>query len=125
MTILAPKVKTDIAEELLTDPVEERQVTVIYQEIVDAYYVYVDPDIRLIDEASGAEARLVSVLGIEVFPNYIFVEDLKTDPCLVFEPLPKGCRSFMLYEPARDNLRPFRVPNIQRNDQDVYRISVG
>lgn len=125
MTIITPKVKIDVAEELLEKTAEERQVTVIYREIVDAWFIYVDPDIRLIDEQTGAEARLISVLGAPLFPDHINVQDITCDPCLIFEPLPKACRSFMLYEPKREGLRPFRVPNISRNETDVYPIKVG
>jgi hypothetical protein len=124
MTILAPKVKTEIAEELLEQPAEERQVTIVYGSFINCYSVYVDPAIRLIDEDSGAEARLITAFHIGILPSNTLVSEITADPQLIFEGLPKSCRSFALYEPARPGLTPFRAPGIRRNDTDLYVLEI-
>ena len=131
MPVLKPRVtvtpitRVELSEELLEQTAEERQVLVIYTLPINYYSIYVDPNTRLIDEATGAEARLVKAFNIAIYPEYTLVTPEMAEPRLVFEPLPRDCRSFILYEPNQPYMIPFRVRGIVRNELDVYGIQVG
>lgn len=124
-TVLEPTVdvRVDIAEELLTAPRVERQVTVVLTDFSSSS-VYADPEAVLICEQTGARSRLLTCTHLELYPGSTLVRDLPESPCLVFEPLPEDCKSFLLQEPARRWRTPWVVSGIVRNDRDVYPLAV-
>ena len=126
-TLTLPTVTTDIAPELLEQYAAEQQIVVIIEvEPISwaSYAVYVDPKIRLIDPTTGAEARLVTAANVSLYPAMTVVDRMEGPAHLVFTTLPKSSQRFDLIEPKRPNLNPWRIPGIERNRTDVYRVKV-
>jgi len=100
MVLAPPDIQVDIDPELLEQYAEEKQIVIIVEEHLNADSVYVDPDIRLTDPATGAEARLVVAHNIPLYPDLIAVKSMPGPAHLVFNSLPEDCLRFTLSEPA-------------------------
>ncbi len=100
---------------------EERQ-TIVHctcnSEDSQAYRIW--PSTYLIEHGSDRRAKLLTAFNISFAPNWTLNDGRGFT--LIFEGLSKGCRSFDLIEmiPQAGGFEAF---NIQRNNEDVYRVS--
>ena len=80
--------------------------------------------IALVDKTSSARSKLVHAENISVAPQWTQIPDGVTyNFLLIFSALPKACKLFDLIEDI-PQAGGFFVPNISRNDTDVYHIDI-
>lgn len=78
----------------------------------------------LVDQDSGGRSKLIHAEKISVAPMWTLVPDSGTYSfLLVFEALPKSCKTFELIEHI-PQAGGFHVSNIQRSITDVYHINI-
>lgn len=78
----------------------------------------------LIDRAGGSRSGLIHAENISIAPLWTLIPDNSTHTfLLVFEALPKSCKQFDLVEEIPQP-GGFHVPDIFRNQQDVYHIDL-
>jgi hypothetical protein len=78
----------------------------------------------LIDRDSGSRSSLIHAENITLAPLWTMVPDKQDFSfLLIFSALPKGCTVFDLLEEIPQP-GGFHVPNIQRNQKDVYHLSI-
>ena len=78
----------------------------------------------LVDKTSSARSKLVHAENISVAPQWTQIPDGVTyNFLLIFSALPKACKLFDLIEDI-PQAGGFFVPNISRNDTDVYHIDI-
>jgi hypothetical protein len=79
----------------------------------------------LVDTISATRSKLVHAENISIAPVWTRIPDAREYSfLLVFSGLPKACRQFDLVEEIPEP-GGFFVRNIQRNETDVYHISVA
>ena len=78
----------------------------------------------LVDKASSHRSSLLHADNITLYPNWTPVFGGSTYVfTLLFSALPSSCKSFDLFEEIPQS-GGFFVPNIKRNELDVYRIVI-
>lgn len=78
----------------------------------------------LIDQGSGFKSALMHAENISIAPLWTLIPDNTTHNfLLIFEALPKSCSHFDLIEEIPQP-GGFHVKNIQRNQKDVYHITL-
>ena len=120
MEVIKPNIKVD----LKIDTQEERQ-TIVHCKINvpnDDLLLRIWKSTYLRDNASAYKAEIVTAYNISFHPiwtvaqpNHVFT--------LIFKGLNKSCNTFDLIEDIPQS-GGFYVPNIQRNNSDVYTILV-
>ncbi len=79
----------------------------------------------LVDVASGSRAALVHAENISIAPQWTLIPDNQVFRfLLIFRGLPKSCTSFHLLEDI-PQAGGFYVPDIPRNETDVYHIDIA
>lgn len=79
----------------------------------------------LTDRASGTRARLLHAENISFAPVWTLIPDSTTFSfLLIFSSLPKSCKQFDMVEEIPQP-GGFHVRNIQRNQKDVYHITLS
>lgn len=79
----------------------------------------------LTDRGSGTRARLLHAENISFAPVWTLIPDRTTFSfLLIFSSLPKSCKQFDLVEEIPQP-GGFHVQNIQRNQRDVYHITLS
>ncbi|MET3732754.1 hypothetical protein [Moheibacter stercoris] len=123
-------IETDIQEEIFIDPellaeIEEESQVIVHCEISpipEENFARIWPTTYLVDNATGLKYPLVYADGITMYPVWTRIpEGVTMRFSLYFKGLPKSCLSFDLMEiiPAPG---AFHVPNIPRNQTDVYQV---
>jgi hypothetical protein len=78
----------------------------------------------LIDHVSGTKSQLVHAENISIAPLWTVIPDNKVHNfILIFSALPKGCKIFDLVEEIPQP-GGFHIRNIQRNERDVYHVTM-
>ena len=78
----------------------------------------------LVDIGSEFRAKLVHAENISYAPQWTLIPDKKTFRfLLIFEGLPRSCTQFNLLEDI-PQAGGFFVPNIPRNETDVYHVDI-
>lgn len=111
----------------------------IHPELLNDSYVYVhcsfnntfkDMLIRiwkttfLVDRSSAAKAPLIHAENISYAPQWTLIPDNSVYTfLLIFNGLPKSCKLFDLVEEISQP-GSFYIPNIHRNDRDVYHVRI-
>ena len=119
---MQPETETEEVTEVKTLESEERQTIVhckCYGEGTDAYRIW--PSTYLIEHGSDRRARLITAFNISFAPQWTLNDGRGFT--LVFEGLSKTCKSFDLIEMI-PQAGGFEVFNIQRNEMDVYHVTV-
>ena len=122
-TVLEEKIFIDA--ELLTNIEEESQVIVHCQMDADEYAnaARIWPSTFIIDNQSGKRCRLVFSDGITMYPNWTYIkEGSSLSFTLIFNGLPKSCKSFDLVE-IIPQAGGFEYRKIARNKSDVYHVN--
>ena len=121
-TILEEKIFIDA--ELLTNIEEESQVIIHCRMNADEYAnaARIWPSTFLIDNITGKRCQLVFADGITMYPNWTYIEENSSlDFTLIFNGLPKSCKSFDLVE-LIPQAGGFEYRKIPRNKTDVYHV---
>ncbi|CAM3336832.1 hypothetical protein NZD85_04640 [Empedobacter stercoris] len=121
-TILEEKIFIDT--ELLTNIEEESQVIIHCCMNADEYAnaARIWPSTFIIDNQSGKRCQLVFADGITMYPNWTYIEEKSSlNFTLIFNGLPKSCRSFDLVE-IIPQAGGFEYRKINRNKSDVYHV---
>ncbi|GGF05552.1 hypothetical protein SAMN05443634_11297 [Chishuiella changwenlii] len=121
-TILEEKIFIDA--ELLTNIEEESQVIIHCRMNADEYAnaARIWPSTFLIDNTTGKRCQLVFADGITMYPNWTYIEENSSlDFTLIFNGLPKSCKSFDLVE-LIPQAGGFEYRKIPRNKTDVYHV---
>ena len=80
------------------------------------------PSTFIIDNQSGKRCQLVFADGITMYPNWTYIEEKSSlNFTLIFNGLPKSCRSFDLVE-IIPQAGGFEYRKINRNKSDVYHV---
>lgn len=79
----------------------------------------------LIGKACGSKSKLMHAENITFAPLWTLVpENFDYHFLLIFESLPRDCKVFdLLEDTAQDG--GFFIPNIKRNDSDVYQVQIN
>ena len=126
MAEIAEKVKIEIAPELTQELKNENQVIVhcMFPAKMDEYYLRIWPTTYLVCKHTQSRAKIIHQENISLVPNWT-----KVNPSenffftLIFEGLPKSCRSFDMIEEIPQS-GGFAVRNMIRNNADVYRVVI-
>lgn len=124
MNMTIPKEKIYIDSELLTTIEEESQVIIHCCMNADEYAnaARIWPSTFIIDNQSRKRCQLVFVEGITMYPNWTYIEEGSSLYFkLIFNGLPKSCKSFDLVE-IIPQAGGFEYRKIKRNKSDVYHI---
>lgn len=79
----------------------------------------------LVDHSSGVKVSLVHAENISIAPLWTVVTDNKVHTfILIFSALPKSCKQFDLREEIPQP-GGFHIKNIQRNERDVYHVTMN
>ena len=79
----------------------------------------------LIDNISGTRSKLIHAENISIAPVWTQIPDkVEYSFLLIFSGLPKSCKQFDLVEEIKEP-GGFLVPNIARNETDVYHINIS
>lgn len=82
------------------------------------------PTIYLIPKGTVIHCKLIKSFNIVLYPKWQLIAQGKTHNfTLIFEGLPADCKQFDLVEVIPEP-NGFDVRNIERNEQDVYNVSV-
>ncbi len=128
-TLTPAGTEKDIAVQLLTDTIPEESGQVIIHASITCQasweMVRIWKTTFLIDRHSNHESRLILADNISFAPNWTpIVKGQTLRFTLVFEALPKNCRSFdfaeIISEPGG-----FFIEGITRNQTDVYRVDLS
>lgn len=119
--------------------VEDKVLASIEPSVIEDSYVYVhcyfdnsweEALIRiwrttfLVDHVSGAKSSLVHAENISIAPMWTVIPDNRVHTfILIFSALPKTCKVFDLVEEIPQP-GGFHVRNIQRNESDVYHVTM-
>lgn len=124
------EVEIKIDPELLIETEEEGQVIVHCSFYNDPRLYVGDIGVRvwketfLIDEQSGLMNQMVKAFGIVYQPKWYFIQPGETKKfTMVFEALPKSCKSFTLAEIIPQS-GAFVVKGIRRNATDIYHVKL-
>lgn len=121
-TVLEEKIFIDA--ELLTNIEEESQVIIHCTMIADEYAnaARIWPSTFIVDNNTGKRCKMVFADGITMYPNWTYIEENSTlNFTLIFNGLPKNCKSFDLVE-IIPQAGGFEYRKIPRNKSDVYHV---
>lgn len=116
--------KIFIDSELLTNIEEESQVIIHCCMTADEYAnaARIWSSTFIIDNQSGKRCQLVFADGITMYPNWTYIEEGSSlNFTLIFNGLPKSCKSFDLVE-IIPQAGGFEYRKINRNKSDVYHV---
>ena len=116
--------KIFIDSELLTNIEEESQVIIHCCMTADEYAnaARIWSSTFIIDNQSGKRCQLVFADGITMYPNWTYIEEGSSlNFTLIFNGLPKSCKSFDLVE-IIPQAGGFEYRKINRNKSDVYHL---
>ena len=116
--------KIFIDSDLLTNIEEESQVIIHCCMTADEYAnaARIWSSTFIIDNQSGKRCQLVFADGITMYPNWTYIEEGSSlNFTLIFNGLPKSCKSFDLVE-IIPQAGGFEYRKINRNKSDVYHV---
>ena len=116
--------KIFIDSELLTNIEEESQVIIHCSMTADEYAnaARIWSSTFIIDNQSGKRCQLVFADAITMYPNWTYIEEGSSlNFTLIFNGLPKSCKSFDLVE-IIPQAGGFEYRKINRNKSDVYHV---
>ncbi len=119
-SITKTKTKTDPA--LLAD-VEEKGHIIVHCRIDILVNVRIWRSTFLIDAKTGRRAKLLHAENITFYPEWKSFHGEYPHFTLIFESLPKSCKSFHLHEIIPES-GGFLKNNIARNKKDVYHVTL-
>jgi len=125
-----PVIKPEVDSEVLTSidswTLEDQHVYVhcYYKNDLPEMLIRVWRSTFLVDKVSGAKSELVHAEKISFAPQWTIISGKKTFSfLLIFSALPKECKVFDLVEDI-PQAGGFFVPNIKRNELDVYHVDI-
>ena len=122
------KGKHVIDEDLLSLPVEERQVVIHIDNhpcshncvaVRDCSF-RIDSKVFLLSNLSPSKSVLIHAINVEVNKDIVFSKRVSKFS-LIFSGLPKSATSFDFIEPGKTG---WRLLNIKRNKKDVYNLKI-
>ena len=120
-----PEIKEKIEDKIDVKTLEsEERQTIVHCSCGDASEVYairIWPSTFLIEHGTEKRVNLITAFNISFAPQWTLNDG--EGFTLIFEGLSKGCTSFDLKEIIPQD-GGFEVLNIQRNQSDVYQISI-
>jgi hypothetical protein len=123
---IKPKVETDVLTAIDSWTLEDHHVYVhcYYKNDLPEMLIRVWRSTFLIDKVSGAKSGLVHAEKISFAPQWTIIQGKITFSfLLIFSALPKDCNVFDLIEDI-PQAGGFFVPNIKRNELDVYHVDI-
>jgi hypothetical protein len=123
---IKPKVETDVLTAIDSWTLEDQHVYVhcYYKNDLPEMLIRVWRSTFLIDKVSGAKSELVHAEKISFAPQWTIIQGKITFSfLLIFSALPKDCNVFDLVEDI-PQAGGFFVPNIKRNELDVYHVDI-
>lgn len=124
--IVKPKVETDVLTAIDSWTLEDQHVYVhcYYKNDLPEMLIRVWRSTFLVDKVSGAKSELVHAEKISLAPQWTIIRGKITFSfLLIFSALPKDCKVFDLIEDIPQT-GGFFVPNIKRNELDVYHVDI-
>lgn len=124
--IAPPKAKPDVVTDVEVSTTEDSYVYVhcYFRNRWQNMLIRIWKTTFLIDSNSGARSPLVHAENISLAPTWTQVPDgTEYDFLLIFSGLPRSCRKFDLLEQISEP-GGFHVPDIARNETDVYHINL-
>lgn len=122
-----PEVEVDVQHETETYTVEESHVYVhcYFNNTSHDMLIRIWKTTFLVDQASGGKSELVHAENISYAPQWTMVPgNSRFRFLLIFTALPKTCTHFDLLEEIPQS-GGFFIPNIQRNERDVYHVTLS
>lgn len=127
-TITKPLIAPEIKEQLKTLTDTEKQVIVhccFPCDYILGSLIRIWPTTFLIDESLGHMSKLIHAENISMSPYWTEIPPFKDFWfTLIFSGLPRECKVFELRELIAEE-GGFYVPDIKRNNTDVYRIKIS
>ena len=118
---IAPELKNAINS--LTE--EESQVTIhLHLNFVEFSTIRIWKSTFLVPHNTGDKVNLVHAENISLYPEWTFCRTGETICTLIFKGLPKDCTVFDMVEEIPEP-GGFYIPNIQRNNSDVYHLEIN
>jgi hypothetical protein len=123
---IKPKVETDVLTAIDSWTLEDQHVYVhcYYKNDLPEMLIRVWRSTFLFDKVSGAKSGLIHAEKISFAPQWTIIQGKITFSfLLIFSALPKDCNVFDLVEDI-PQAGGFFVPNIKRNELDVYHVDI-
>jgi hypothetical protein len=118
---IAPELKN--AVDTLAE--EESQVIIhLHLDFVELSTIRIWRSTYLIPHTKGDKVNLVHAENISFYPEWTFCRTGETVCTLIFKGLPKDCTVFDMIEEIPEP-GGFYIPNIQRNNSDVYHLEIN
>jgi hypothetical protein len=124
--VIKPKVDSEVLTSIDSWTLEDQHVYVhcYYKNDLPEMLIRVWRSTFLVDKVSGAKSELVHAEKISLAPQWTIIQGKITFSfLLIFSALPKDCKVFDLIEDI-PQAGGFFVPDIKRNELDVYHVDI-
>lgn len=124
--VIKPKVDSEVLTSIDSWTLEDQHVYVhcYYKNDLPEMLIRVWRSTFLVDKVSGSRSELVHAEKISFAPQWTIIQGKITFSfLLIFSALPKDCKVFDLIEDI-PQAGGFFVPNIKRNELDVYHVDI-
>lgn len=124
--VIKPSIQTDVLTSIDSWTLEDQHVYVhcYFKNDLEEMLIRVWRSTFLIDKVSGLRSELVHAENISFAPQWTIIKGKRVYSfLLIFSGLPKDCKAFDLVEDI-PQAGGFFVPNIKRNELDVYHVDI-
>lgn len=124
--VIKPSIQTDVLTSIDSWTLEDQHVYVhcYFKNDLEEMLIRVWRSTFLIDKVSGLRSELVHAENISFAPQWTIIKGKRVYSfLLIFSGLPKDCKVFDLVEDI-PQAGGFFVPNIKRNELDVYHVDI-
>lgn len=124
--VIKPKVDSEVLTSIDSWTLEDQHVYVhcYYKNDLPEMLIRVWRSTFLVDKVSGSRSELIHAEKISLAPQWTIIQGKITFSfLLIFSALPKDCKVFDLIEDI-PQAGGFFVPNIKRNELDVYHVDI-
>ena len=124
--VIKPSIETDVLTSIDSWTLEDQHVYVhcYFKNDLEEMLIRVWRSTFLVDKVSGLRSELVHAENISFAPQWTIIKGKRVYSfLLIFSGLPKDCKVFDLVEDI-PQAGGFFVPNIKRNELDVYHVDI-
>lgn len=124
--VIKPSIATDVLTSIDSWTLEDQHVYVhcYFKNEIEEMLIRVCRSTFLADKISGSRSELVHAENISFAPQWTIIKGKRVYSfLLIFSALPKDCKVFDLVEDI-PQAGGFFVPNIKRNELDVYHVDI-
>ncbi|HMR58025.1 MAG TPA: hypothetical protein PLM56_01955 [Cyclobacteriaceae bacterium] len=124
--VIKPSIATDVLTSIDSWTLEDQHVYVhcYFKNEIEEMLIRVWRSTFLADKISGSRSELVHAENISFAPQWTIIKGKRVYSfLLIFSALPKDCKVFDLVEDI-PQAGGFFVPNIKRNELDVYHVDI-